>query len=209
MVSPQEVLEFWFGDAITDEASVTAKLKLWFGGGPAVDDDIRSRFGAAVEAAIAGELDSWADTPRSRLALVILLDQFTRNVYRNDPRTYSGDTKAQTLSLEAFDRGLDRELSVVEKMFLAMPLLHSERVDFQRRSVELSRARAAEAPPFLGKMAAMHVEQAAKYLDIIQRYGRFPHRNELLGRPSTDDEKAFLVDWAQKAPPKGAPRSSA
>ena len=179
------------------------QVQRWFQGGPAVDDEIRARFGAAVEAALAGELDHWADTPRGRLALVILLDQFTRNVFRGDPRTYAGDAKAVALVLDAFERGLDQGLGFVARNFLSMPLLHSENLADHLRLAELSPSLTDNPPPGHEKYAAMTREQTVKYLDIIRRFGRFPHRNAILSRESTPDEEAFLADWATKSRPQG------
>lgn len=199
----EEVLSYWFGQPVTDEASMMAAVKRWFRGGPEMDADVRAKFGETVEAALAGELDAWADAPRSRLALVLVLDQFTRNVFRNDAKTHAGDPKAQRLALDALDRGMDQGLAFPERLFLSMPLVHAEDLALQRRAVAYSRTN--EAPPLYAKMAAMHHEQAAKYEKVIERFGRFPHRNALLGRTSTTEEIAFLEEWKERQPPKGAP----
>jgi uncharacterized protein (DUF924 family) len=205
MVQADEVLDFWFGAAPLDEAGMMAKITRWFRGGPEMDAEVRQRFGAAVEAALAGELDGWAGASRSRLALILVLDQFTRNVFRGDPRTHAGDAKAQRLATEALETGLDRDLDFIERLFLAMPLLHAEDLALQRRGVAYDEALGSAAPPVYRTMEAMHREQSRKYLGVIERFGRFPHRNALLGRASTPDEIAFLADWAERAAPKGAP----
>lgn len=205
MTTPDEVLQFWFGEPARDADEVMAKVRRWFRGGPEIDASIRERFAAAVEAALAGELDGWAEDARSRLALVLLLDQFTRNVYRGDPRTHAGDEKAQELALDAFERGLDRTLSYVERVFLSMPLMHSEHLSRQQRLGDIVTQMVPEAPREFRQMAAMHAEQSAKYTAVIARFGRFPHRNELLGRVSTPEEEEFLKDWEQKGPPRGGP----
>jgi uncharacterized protein (DUF924 family)/glutathione S-transferase len=204
LASSEEVLEFWFGCAAATEADVMAKAKRWFNGGEILDTEVKARFGETIEAALAGKLDDWATTPRGRLALVILLDQLTRNAFRGDARTYAGDTKAQRLATEALETGLDAPLSTIERAFLSMPLLHAEDVGLQRRSLELAQRIAASAPPLHAKGSAMHLEQAEKYLAVVTRFGRFPHRNAILGRRSTPEEQAFLVDWAERAPPQGA-----
>ena len=206
LASADEVLEFWFGTPMTTEADVMAKAQRWFNGGKAMDREVKGRFGETIEAALAGKLDDWASTPRGRLALVILLDQLTRNAFRGQPRTYAGDAKAQGLASEAFDTGLDQSLSCIERMFLSMPLLHAEDAALQRRSAELARIIGAAAPALYAKGFLMHLEQADKYLAIVTRFGRFPHRNEILGRRSTPEEAEFLRDWAEKAAPTGAPR---
>jgi len=204
MTTTEDVLTFWFGEAAKDEAELMQQVRRWFMGGFGMDAEVVERFGVAVDAAVAGELDGWAATSRGRMVLVLLLDQLTRNAYRGDGKTYAGNARAQRLCLEAFDRGFDKELSFVERLFLSMPLLHSEHAAHHERLAVLARDLQASAPPLYQKMCAMQAEQVAKYADIIRRYGRFPHRNELLGRTSTEEEKAFLVDWAQRQPPSGA-----
>lgn len=202
MTTPQDVLEFWFGEPPSTKDEMMAQIKRWFQGGPEMDAEVIERFGDAVGRALAGELDDWADEPRSRLALVLVLDQFTRNVFRGDPRTYAGDPKAQRLALEAFEAGMDDSLEYVEKMFLSMPLLHAEDVELQRRSDAIAARISEEAQGPYASGAAAHLEQNAKYTEIIERFGRFPHRNELLGRESTPEELEFLKGWAQTAAPK-------
>lgn len=205
MTTPERVLDFWFGEPVSDEGAMMSKVLRWFRGGPELDREIIDSFRGAVEAAMAGELDHWADEPRSRLALVLLLDQFTRNVYRGDPRTYAGDAKAQELALDAFARGLDRGMRFEERVFLSMPLIHSENLAHLRRVVEIAGMLAADAPPWCKTMSGMHLEQSEKYADIVERFGRFPHRNAILGRTPTPEEEHFLEDWAEKGPPRGQP----
>ena len=156
----EEVLSYWFGQPVTDEASMMASVKRWFRGGPEMDAEVRTMFGATVDAALAGELDSWADAPRSRLALVIVLDQFTRNAFRNDAKTHAGDPKAQRLATDALDRGMDGELGFCERVFLSMPLLHAEDLALQRRAKAYGHALAS--PPLFAKMHAMHREQTER-----------------------------------------------
>jgi len=132
----------------------------------------------------------------------LLLDQMTRSLYRNDPRSYAGDAQAQALSAEAFDRDMHRELDFPECMFLAMPMAHAEDVALQERAARLATELAADAPPEYRVMSAMAVEQTAKYFGIIRRFGRFPHRNTILGRASTPEEIEFLKTWAEEQPPK-------
>jgi uncharacterized protein (DUF924 family) len=136
------------------------------------------------------------------LALVLLLDQMTRSLFRNDALSYSGDTQAQSLSADAFDRGLHLKLEFPECMFLLMPMVHAEDLALQERSALLATELVANAPPIYPLMAAMMVEQTAKYLEVIRRFGRFPHRNAILGRTSTLEEIEFLKTWAIAAVPK-------
>ena len=197
-----EVLAFWFGDEpARDAASLRKKLQRWYQGGAALDEEIRQRFGTQVEQALAGELDAWAATPRGRIALILLLDQFTRNLFRDTPRAFAGDAKAQQLSLEALDSVL--LYSTEERQFLIMPLLHSEDLHLQETGVHEVQAHVEAAPEELRPMLAMGIEQSRKYRDVIEKFGRFPHRNAALGRASTPEEEEFLKDWAERQPPSG------
>lgn len=204
----QTVLEFWFGSGTESPEEMMALGRRWFSGGAAFDQEVTQRFGSVVEAALRGELDDWAQTPRGRVALVIVLDQFTRHVFRGDPRSYAGDERAQRLALEAFDRGLDQGLSFFEKAFLAMPLLHAEDLNVQNRLAAILEGFGADVPPAYVGMYEAQVEQSEKYREIIRRFGRFPHRNEILGRASTAEELDFLRDWPEKMPPRGVRSTS-
>jgi uncharacterized protein (DUF924 family) len=198
------VLTFWFGAApAATEQEARVKLRRWFQGGPTMDAEVREQFGPLVEKALRGDLASWAETPRGRLALILVLDQLTRNLWRNEARCYSGDQAAQRLSVEAYDAGVEKELSLEERLFLRMPLSHSEDLTLQERSARESDELVAAAPASLRPVYAMGREQSHKYRDIIARFGRFPHRNEVLGRASTPEEVEFLKDWAERAPPSG------
>jgi uncharacterized protein (DUF924 family) len=166
---PEDVLREWFGDP-----------ERWWKQDAAYDDHLRKAYGEDVEAAIRGELDHWAGTPRGALALVILLDQFARNIHRGTPRMYAGDEKALATCLEVIERGEDLSLSADERQFLYMPLMHSEDRALQQRSLEKFRE--------LGQSLAW----AEHHADIVSRFGRFPHRNALLGRESTEEEIEFL-----------------
>ncbi len=203
MTTPGEVLDFWFGEPARDAEGWLQKVRRWFRGGSELDHEIIARFGPAVHAALAGELDGWAASPRERLALILLLDQFTRNVFRGDSKTYAGDGKAQKLALDALACGFDKGMSHLERMFLAMPLVHAENLQLQERALALAKGRQVDAPAALCRVMAMSVEQSEKYRDIIARFGRFPHRNAILGRTSTAEEVDFLRDWDKKAAPKG------
>ena len=199
-----EVLGFWFAAPATTTEEYGKKVKRWYMGGAALDAEIVEQFGPLVERALAGELDDWTQTIRGRLALILLLDQFTRSVYRNDPKSYAGDAKAQALALEALDRGLANDLDIAQRNFLIMPLMHAENLALQERTVVEMDALYASAEDWRKPMLQMGVEQARKYRDLIARFGRFPHRNALLGRTSTKEEAQFLVDWEAKMRPSGA-----
>jgi uncharacterized protein (DUF924 family) len=152
----------------------------------------RSSARCGGEQARKGELDHWAETPRGRLALIIVLEQFSRNVYRGSPLSYAQDEKALELAVEGIDSGMDRELSPMERIFFWMPLGHSEDLALQERVVRHQEEEAANAPPHLRAMAEFGISQAKAARDVIARFGRHPHRNEILGRDSTPEELEYL-----------------
>jgi uncharacterized protein (DUF924 family) len=171
----KDVLDFWL-DEIGEKG--------WFGGGDELDGMVRDRFLPAWEAAMEGRLGLWLTTPREALAYVILLDQFPRNMFRGESRSYVTDKKAQETAEYAVDHAVDRELPEFQRMFLYMPLMHSENLSHQRRSVELFRG--------LGEGDAE--SYAVRHMEIVERFGRFPHRNDVLGRPTTAEEAEFLKE---------------
>ena len=179
-----EVLAFWFGRE--DEFGYGEFREAWFRKDPEFDQQVQERFGPLYERAAAGELDGWREEARSCLALVICLDQFPRNMFRGDGRTHATDDKALETARYALERALDRELPPFQRVFVYMPFMHSESVEDQRRSVELF-GRLAEKPgaPDLTSYAVGHME-------IVERFGRFPHRNVILGRETTPEEAEFL-----------------
>jgi uncharacterized protein (DUF924 family) len=192
--TPEEVLSYWFPEGI-DEADPETRgrqMERWMAGGSEVDREITERFGETLEQARRGELDQWADTARGRLALIVVLNQFSRNVYRGSPLSYAQDEKALRLTVEGIDLGMDRELGAMERMFFWLPLYHSEDLALQERNVSHAREEAAHAPPHLRAWAEFGVYQAEAARDVIVRFGRHPHRNEILGRDSTPEELDYL-----------------
>lgn len=191
---PEEVLSYWFPQGINDADLQTLQRqgKRWMAGGPEVDREVTERFGEVLEQARRGELDHWADTPRGRMALIIVLDQFSRNIYRGSPLSYSQDEKALKLALEGIDLGMDRELGAMERAFFWLPLGHSENLALHERGVRHTEEEAANAPPHRRAMAEFGVSQAKATRHVIARFGRHPHRNEILGRTSTPEEMEYL-----------------
>jgi uncharacterized protein (DUF924 family) len=199
-----EVLDYWFGAPITSPEMLGARMRRWFMGGPAMDAEIISRFGALTETAVTGKHADWAATDDGRLALILVLDQFTRSVFRDNARMYEGDAAAQKLTLDRLEQGVDA-WPAPRKNFFLMPLVHAENLAMQDRGVvELERLVAA-APQNERSLWSMGIEQTRKYQGVIKRFGRFPHRNKILGRASTPEELEFLKDWAAKQPPSNAP----
>ena len=192
MTTPDDILSFWLGAPAPDHDAFMAKIRRWFATDKALDADIRARFGDDLERARDGAYDEWAKTPRGRLALIILLDQFTRNLYRGTPRAYENDARALALCEAGLDRSDDAGLAFEERMFFDMPLAHSEDVSRQERHVALVEAAANAAPPGMVKAYAEATKHARGYLEQIRRFGRFPMRNAILGRTCTQDEMAFL-----------------
>ncbi len=180
-VSADEVLAFWFDESGPEQ---------WFEQDDGFDETIRARFGEACHAARDGKLESWVETPRGCLALIILIDQFSRNIHRDSPLAWSADVHALALTKLAIEKGFDRQLDHAQRQFLYMPLMHSEMPDDQALSVELFR-RLAEEGAENGQVAA---EFAERHKEIIDRFGRYPHRNHILGRDSTPEEIAFLEE---------------
>jgi len=184
-VTPAEVLAFWFGS--TD--AVDAR---WFKRSDAFDREITGRFGAMVEAALAGRLDGWAARPQGALALIVLLDQFTRNMYRGTPAAFAGDAQALVLARQLVDSGAHQRLTPLQRWFAYMPLEHAEDLALQQQCVRLFEALAAEAGPHREALAGA-LDYAKRHRDVVARFGRFPHRNAILGRAGTPEEAAFLL----------------
>ena len=193
-MTPQAILDFWFGAEPDDAVVAKARAALWWSKNTGTDDEIRRRFEDHVRAAAAGELGPWSAAARGRLESIILLDQFPRNIYRDSARAFAYDGKALDLSLEGLDRGMDRELRPIERVFFYLPLEHAEHLAHQERSVELFSELAASVPEEHQSIFREYLDYAVRHRDIIARFGRFPHRNALLGRESTPEELAFLAE---------------
>ena len=192
--TPEEVLSYWFpeGFAEADPQTRRRQAQRWMAGGPEVDREITERFGETLEQARRGELDPWVQTARGRLALIVVLDQFSRNVYRGSPLSYAQDEKALQLAVEGIELGMDRELSSAERFFFWLPLGHSEDLALQDLSVSHAEEEAAKVPSHRRAGAEFEVSQAKATRDVIARFGRHPHRNEILGRESTPEELEYL-----------------
>jgi len=190
------VLMYWFGDLKEGEIPSSECRKLWWSKVKDTDISIKDLFEKHLEAARALELRSLERTPRGILALIVLLDQFSRNIYRNTPRAFSQDALALKTALKGMERGLDETLHPMERTFYYMPLMHSEDIGIQKISLE-SYARlemSCSGPPELREVLCNSREYAEKHAEIIARFGRYPHRNEILGRRSTEEEIKFLEE---------------
>lgn len=192
IATPEAVLDYWFGAPGTAREIAERQSKLWFGKQPEKDREINERFTPAFNAAIAGSLDGWAVTPRGRLALVIVLDQFPHHIHRDTPDAFAQDAKALALSLAALATGEDKSLALIERVFLYLPLEHAESIAMQDLSVAQYQQLMEEAEASERALFANFLDYAHKHRDVVQRFGRFPHRNDILGRASSADEIAFL-----------------
>jgi uncharacterized protein (DUF924 family) len=192
LLNPEEVLVFWFADAAWDPIKSEERRTFWFEANSTTDAAIAKQFAQAVVEAAAGHLVEWASVPRNCLALIILLDQFPRNLYRGTASAFQHDFEALDLSVRGLDASFLPKLSVVEKAFFLMPFEHSEDVTVQRRGVRLFKELTEQAPPEWKSCSQRFLDFARSHLAIIQRFGRFPHRNVLLGRKSTQVEIEYL-----------------
>jgi len=182
----QEVRDFWFGAPGSETAGQPHRE--WFVKSDAFDEQIRQRFGAAIDIAIAGGLREWdAEGPEGVLARILVLDQFTRNAYRNTPQSFAGDALALIAARQLVDSGAHKALPPLQRAFVYMPFEHAEDAFMQERAVELFTVLAAEHPGFDEMLDYAH-----RHRGVIARFGRFPHRNEILGRASTQAEIEFL-----------------
>ena len=191
--TPDDVLSFWFpADPASERSELLKQAQWWFRGG--ADTRIRERFAPLLSRAECGDLDRWSDAPRSRLALIIVLDQFSRTIYRDTARAFANDTKALSLTLAGLRAGHYDELeSPWERLFFSLPLGHSEQLEHLDKAVELAEDLVRHAEPNLVPALRFSAGQARSHRDVVARFGRHPHRNEVLGRQSTPDEIEYLA----------------
>ena len=193
-MTPETILDFWFGSNPDDMTAAKERSDLWWAKNKATDDEIRLRFETYVILADSEQLKDWLTTPRGRLALIILTDQFPRNIYRDTAQAFSCDQKALTWCIEGLEQKIDRELRPIERVFFYLPLEHAEYIEHQDLSVKcfgelVSKANAEQKALFEG-----YLDFAVRHRQIIERFGRFPHRNRVLARESTPEELAFLAE---------------
>ena len=192
MDTPDTLHAFWFGTSPQDAEVIARQSALWWQKQPAVDTEIRKRFAPLVERAATGELDSWLGELRGRLALILLTDQFPRNIWREQAAAFAFDVLALRWAKEALVLGLDTRARPIERVFLYLPLEHSENLADQQHAVRLFDALAASVSSELRPAFDGFLDYARRHLEIIERFGRFPHRNAALGRETTAAETDFL-----------------
>jgi len=199
-----DVLAFWFGPRPWTPASVQRRFALWFGDPvrpeltPQVDEAIRVRYGPLAEDAARGGLAAWESSPRRRLALILLLDQFPRSIHRGAAAAFAGDARALSLAITGLQLGADAVLEPIERIFFCMPLQHAESLEVQEESIAAFRRLRDEADPQFHALLAEVCRYAEQHRDIVAEFGRFPHRNAVLGRESTPEERAWLEAGGQR-----------
>lgn len=190
--SIKDVLNFWFGEIRETEEYLQARTQLWFMGDPKTDEMIRQKFEPLLEQFIAGDHGDWCGQPPGRLASIIVLDQFSRNLYRGTPKAFAQDSAALKLALDGMAMKADRLLHPVQRLFFYLPLEHAENRAIQEQSIKQFAQLLQEAPAPIKESFEENLDYAMQHYEIIQKFGRFPHRNKTLSRPSTDEEIEFL-----------------
>jgi uncharacterized protein (DUF924 family) len=194
MENPDSIRDFWFGSNPDDVIVAQQHSKLWWSKNPDTDQEIRNRFESHVQKTADHALAAWTESPRGLLALVLLTDQFTRNMYRHTPKAFQFDAMAQDWCQTGLARGMDQLLRPIERVFFYLPLEHSESLAHQEQSVRLYTRLYQEVPVEQMDTFRRFLMFALRHRRIIERFGRFPHRNEVLGRPSTPEEALFLQE---------------
>ena len=186
----QKIVDFWFGELFADGLVKKKISERWYKKDPDFDKLVRENFEKDLEMAKRGEYEKWKETPLGSLALILLCDQFTRNVYRDTKEMFSCDQIAQTVAKEAIEKRFDRELPITQRQFIYMPFMHAESKELQEKSVGLFQKLQVEVVDHVKEYIS--VKYANEHQKIINKFGRFPHRNKILGRTSTTDEIEFL-----------------
>lgn len=187
-----ELLKFWFGDLGYADLPNSDRTNLWFGDNDKLKENLVKVFGQEYQDAIAGKLTHWGETPRGRLALIILLDQFSRYLFRNSPRAFLNDQEAQNLCVSGLREQMDHSLTLIERVFFYMPLVHAENAEIQEQSIRLFQSLVSLSMSETTQVYQLFLAYAYAHFRVIKEFGRFPQRNDILGRSSTVDEIAFL-----------------
>lgn len=187
------ILEFWFKEQALTAPQIDRRMDIWFGGDEVFDLECKREFTDDVEKASAGELDHWAEQPRGRLALILLIDQFRRNIYRNTSKAFELDGAALKLCVEGARDKKDKGLTPIQQAFFYMPLQHAESRKVQEKSVDIFNRLADAVSPTYRETFETMAQFAELHRDIVDQFGRFPHRNILLGRKNTPEEDEYLA----------------
>jgi uncharacterized protein (DUF924 family) len=187
------ILAFWFKAKELTAPQIDGRMDVWFGEDSIFDHEIEKEFSGDVDLASSGKLDHWAADPRGRLALILLLDQFRRNIYRGTAEAFARDAAALKLCVEGAMEKKDQGLSPIERVFFYMPLQHSESRKVQSKSVDIFNKLAQAVSPTYRETFETIAQFAELHRDIVEQFGRFPHRNKVLGRKNTPDEDEYLA----------------
>lgn len=187
-----KLLDFWFGDLGQADLPTSDRTNLWFGENEELKKEMVAVFKNEYEAAIKGELVNWAESPRGRLALIILLDQFSRSLHRNSPEAFIYDEQAQQLCRDGLQEKMDQSLTLIERVFFYMPLVHAESSESQEQSIHLFQSLVSLSMTETTQVYQLFLAYAYAHFRVIKEFGRFPQRNSILGRKSTAEETAFL-----------------
>lgn len=187
-----ELLDFWFGNLGSADLPTSDRTNLWFGEDDAIRRQITELFLQEFESAVTGDLKDWAKTPRGRLALIILYDQFPRYLHRRSPQAFAYDKEAQELCVEGLREKMDQSLTLIERVFFYMPLVHSEDAETQEKSIRLYQELVTLSMSETTQIYQLFLAYAYAHFRVIKEFGRFPQRNQVLGRQSTQAELAFL-----------------
>ncbi len=189
----EAILSFWFKEQELSAPQIDRRMDIWFGEDPVFDREIEEEFADDVARACEGKLDHWATEPHGRLALIILIDQFRRNIYRNSAEAFSKDRLALKLCVEGAVEKKDKSLTPIQRVFFYMPLQHAESARVQAKALELYNRLAESVSPTYQETFLTVAQFAELHKDIIDQFGRFPHRNKLLGRENTSEENEYLA----------------
>lgn len=184
MSQAKEILDFWFGTP--NDADYGQPRKMWFTKNPEFDEEVELRFLSHYQQAATGQLDEWKTSPQGCLALIILLDQFPRNLFRGQPKAFATDSLALAYTKHAITQGFDQELLPLQRWFIYMPFEHSESIEHQHQSIELFQKLCEQ------ENLTEPLDYANRHFKVIERFGRYPHRNDILGRETTPEEAEFL-----------------
>jgi len=192
----EAILAFWFQECELSAPQIDGRMDIWFGTDPIFDEEIARQFSQDIEDASEGRLDQWVHEPRGRLALILLLDQFRRNIYRNSPEAFACDKTALKHCVEGAMDKKDKNLSPIERVFFYMPLQHAESRKVQKKSVQIYNKLATAVSPTYRETFETVAQFAELHADIVLQFGRFPHRNAILNRGNTPEENEYLAGEA-------------
>lgn len=190
----QPLLDWWFGPGMTAAEVTASRTALWFGKQDRQDEQAREQFGALVERALAGQLQDWQGEPEGWLATLLLLDQLPRMIFRDTPNAFAGDSLARTLALHGLSEGWDQQLRPIQRLFAYLVLEHAEDLTLQNQAVQRFQVLLEQVATSEHELFAGYLDYAERHQRVIARFGRFPHRNQILGRTSSAEESAFLLE---------------